>query len=585
MALTALNRELGTTQGRIAPVGYVPQGTFAFVLGRDLPGLVEKLVVGDFVEVAQSADFGETKLVRLHARLRPPSSIPTGVAWKASLRIDGVERAAQLLVPGRTRDRVDLAANVSKLAGNHELSFRMELVGSAAGPLALELPAVYLGVFLLDPAPIRPALINRDPEPGEVEVPLGSAVSLDITDVGPDGIDATATKVSVAGNLAFSGGAFQPGFDGPGSNATNPTPDTLRLTIQPSAPFASQENVPVRVVTATVGGAFTLDTTYAFTCQDLTAPKLVAAQARALKRVRASFDEAVKQVDATAPDDALNPARYRIVRRSAPSVDVSVVAVEAVSSSAVDLVTDLELTPGAAYQLFVSGVVDLDGNVIAAPDDRAAFTGFVPAYPTTRRFTLFGLLAEMNRREDETGDLHHFLACLQEPTDLLLAQVDGFTDILDPDLAPEAFVDLMLDELGDPFPFDLGLTDKRRLANLLVAIYREKGTAAGIKNAIRFFLGIEIDITTYTGEALVLGESLLGENWILGPSNSFAAYAFEVAVPRALTDEERRRIRMIVNYMRPAHTHFVRLVEPAIPEFIDHLELGLSELGENWMLH
>jgi hypothetical protein len=129
VALTAWNRELGTTQGRVQPQGFVPpQGEFAFVLGRDLPRLTQKLEVGDFVEVKQTADFGDAKLVRFRARLRPPTSVPAGVAWKASLRIDGGERTSQLLAPGRTRDRVDLAANVSKLAGDHELAFRLELV-------------------------------------------------------------------------------------------------------------------------------------------------------------------------------------------------------------------------------------------------------------------------------------------------------------------------------------------------------------------------------------------------------------------------------------------------------------------------
>ncbi len=129
------------------------------------------------------------------------------------------------------------------------------------------------------------------------------------------------------------------------------------------------------------------------------------------------------------------------------------------------------------------------------------------------------------------------------------------------------------------------LVDKRRLLNVLVAIYREKGTALGIENAIRFFLGLEVDVTSYNGESLVLGDSLLGEDWILGPGGMFSAYAFEVVVPRALEDEERRRLRLIVEYMKPAHTHFTRLVEPAIPEIIGHVELGLSELGETWVLH
>ena len=129
MALAAWNRELGTTQGRIAPAGFAPpQGEFAFVLGRDLPGMRQKLDVGDHVEVRQTADFGDAKLVRFRARMRPPEAIPAGLAWRASLRIDGTERASALLQPGRTRDRVDLAANVSKLTGDHELAFRLELV-------------------------------------------------------------------------------------------------------------------------------------------------------------------------------------------------------------------------------------------------------------------------------------------------------------------------------------------------------------------------------------------------------------------------------------------------------------------------
>jgi phage tail-like protein len=436
----------------------------------------------------------------------------------------------------------------------------------------LGLPAVYVDVVLLDPTPARPVIVNRDPEPAETQVPIGTSIAFDITDVGPDGIDTAATEVFVAGVLAFSGGAFQPGFDGPGSSATNPQADTLRIVVDHVSPFASLQEVAVRVVTRTVGGAFSLDTSWSFRCEDLTAPRVVGAQARALDRVRVSFDEPVKQEDPSAPDDALNLARYRFTRLSAPAVDVAPVAVEAVTDSAVEVLTDLELTPGAAYRLDVEGVVDLFGNVVAAPNDAAEFAGFVPPRPARRRFDLYQLLPALNRREDETGDLRRFLLCLQEVTDLLLHDVDRFTDILDADLAAERFLDLMLQDLGNPFPFDLSAADKRRLLNVLVAIYREKGTAVGIKNAIRFFLGLEVDIITYTGEGLVLGESLLGEDWVLGPSGAFAAYAFEVVVPRALSSEERRRLRTVVEYMKPAHTHFARLVEPVIPEVIDHVE-------------
>ncbi|MEO7729624.1 MAG: phage tail protein [Kofleriaceae bacterium] len=314
-------------------------------------------------------------------------------------------------------------------------------------------------------------------------------------------------------------------------------------------------------------------------------PRVVGGQARELARVRISFDRRVKQQSAGAADDALNPARYTLTRRSAPAVDATVVQVEPVVDSAVDLHTESPLTPGASYRIEVNGVVDALGMPIAAPDNAAMFTGFVPARPPNRAFDLYRFLPEINRREDVTGDLRRFLACLQEVTDLVLHDIDGFSELLDPDRAPEVALDLMLGELGNPFPFDLSVGDKRRLLNVLVDVYRQKGTTVGIQNAVRFFLSLEVQITAYAGEALSLGDSALGDDWVLGPSDAFAAYAFEVVVPRALAAEERRRLRQIVDYMRPGHTHFARLVEPTLPEVVDHLELGLSDLGETWELH
>ena len=129
--LSAWTSELGVSQGRIAPAGFTPaEGSFAFVLGNDLPGLFRKLEVGDFAELKQQADFGDAKLVRLRARLRPPARTPDDAVWKASIRIDGEQRAAVLLIPGRTRDLADMAVNVSKLSGPHELAFRLELTAA-----------------------------------------------------------------------------------------------------------------------------------------------------------------------------------------------------------------------------------------------------------------------------------------------------------------------------------------------------------------------------------------------------------------------------------------------------------------------
>ncbi len=74
-------------------------------------------------------------------------------------------------------------------------------------------------------------------------------------------------------------------------------------------------------------------------------------------------------------------------------------------------------------------------------------------------------------------------------------------------------------------------------------------------------------------------------DWELGPSDRFARYAFDVSVGMALIDTQRRQLRAVVDYMRPAHTHFVDLLEPGAPASFDHWQLGISELGVSADLH
>jgi len=442
----------------------------------------------------------------------------------------------------------------------------------------VELPGLYVDNVASIVAVERPLLVNRDPGPGEVGVPLEWPVALEVLDPGADGIDRAATQVWVDGVLAFDGGAapeLQPGFDGPAASVLE-SADTLRIVLDPTAPFASLATVEVRVVSATVGGEHALDETYTFRVEDRTAPKVLAAQATAPRVVHIGFDEPVLVVD---------PAGFAFVPVGLPAVSVEPVDAEA-DGSVMVITLDTEMTPDVSYEVVVTGVTDLHDNPVAAPDDRATFAGFRPPRPLGRRFDLWTMLPRHNRRADVTGDLRRFIACLQEVADLLLAEGDRYADIFDLERAPEPFLDLILQDLGNPFPFDLDVLGKRRLASVLVEMYRQKGTAVGIENAIRFFLGIDVAaITPFAGTTLVLGESELGVDWELGPSNRFARYAFNVEVEVPLSDTERRQIRAIVDYLKPAHTHFVDLIEPGLPPVFDHWELGISELGWTTELH
>jgi phage tail-like protein len=410
-------------------------------------------------------------------------------------------------------------------------------------------------------------VINRHPGPGEEDVPVNSTISLTITSLVSEEISGSATKVWVNDVIAFDA-RLQEGFDGPRSSL-DLNGDTFRIVLDPLVPFESESTVTVRVVSATLGGAYSLDTHYSFVVEDRTAPQVVSAEAVSPKTVRLEFNEAVTIID---------PVGFSFIAQQSPAVAVEPVAATA-TDTVVEIILNTEMTPGVQYEITITGVVDLNDNPLQPPLNTVRFIGFRPAVPARRRFQLWDMIPKHNRREDDTGDLWRFIACLQEVTDLLLSEIDRFPDIFDIERAPETFLDLILLDLGNPFLFNLNAIEKARLASILTALYRQSGTEIGIVNAIRFFLGIEVEVLPFTADLLDLGEAEIGVNWILGPSDRAALYTFDVRAERVLTDVEQHQIRTIVNYLKTAHTHFAHFKMPSEPAPIDSWTLGVSELG------
>ncbi|NTX51838.1 hypothetical protein [Myxococcus sp. CA039A] len=131
MALNAFTSRLGLGQGRIRPQRTTPaSGEYLFVLGDEEPGRRFELAPGDFAEVTQPVDITDVALVRAALRLHVRSAALAGLAWEASLVVDGVKYARCLGRPGRERLVGDMAANVSKLSGVHTVGVRLELVSS-----------------------------------------------------------------------------------------------------------------------------------------------------------------------------------------------------------------------------------------------------------------------------------------------------------------------------------------------------------------------------------------------------------------------------------------------------------------------
>lgn len=119
---------------------------------------------------------------------------------------------------------------------------------------------------------------------------------------------------------------------------------------------------------------------------------------------------------------------------------------------------------------------------------------------------------------DKIFELWKELVCITATGERSYAEL--FQDLFDPDKAPMPFVELMLISLGNPFKAII-LTDsqKRKLVKLLIPIYKQKGTAIGIINAVRFLLGIEIDIIDPHGvdeDGWQVGKSEIGLNTYVG---------------------------------------------------------------------
>ena len=580
---------------RIQPTGWTaPSGDFVLCLGSDVAGYTERLAPGAYLEIYQTNTFDDANVVRFASRTRGAESMPGDLAWKASLRIDDVDFAERIIEPGSLFDWNEFAFNVSQVAaGAHKLAFRLSLVdlGSTVipdGGIEVEIPAWYFDALSFDTSIGSPILLNAVPEGGHDRISRTANVEFEIVDLGSDGIDLAETFVTLNGVPVYSAGVFQPGWAGPESATSTPQPNAKRFVIDPQNSFDSEQDITIEVHSKTNAGA-PLVGSWTFYIVDETFPAVASANALTTTTVHVAFNEPMTSTTSTDPNDATNPENYTFEPLPAdgiPAVTPTTASVEKLSSESFIVTASEAFTPGVAYSIIVANAQDANGNAIQAPNNSATFTFSLPV-PNGRSFDLWRMIPQMNRQEDETGDLVRFIRCLQEPVDLALYDVDTFPQIIDLDIAPEPFVDQMLLDMGNPFAFaaSLSLTDKRRLLRVLPTLIGQKGLRRGIINVVRFFLGIEIEIHSLYEDGWIIGEDELGETTYLGTNVQALIYSFEIESPIALTDDERDKISQIANYMKPAHTHLIRIIEPTVSPTADHWELGLSEIGVETILH
>jgi phage tail-like protein len=391
-------------------------------------------------------------------------------------------------------------------------------------------------------------VVRRDPEPSETGIDLHTEVLFTVVDLNGDPaapaylpIDFT---LNVDGVLAatYTGGALtvEAGWD-PALSSVTPTTSVdayvgfaVRL-VQLTDRFVSEQVVSV-ALELTVSGEWTplpwgsgvwvtavapydVSTSWSFTIEDLTPPKLLTAVPRSPMVLRVVFDDGMTL--GTGTECADDPTNWTITRHNVdplPGVALAVVSAEVVTGSLdkeFDLTFDWEQTPGCEYHAHVAGTVeDGSGNTMDAAFCIASWTGFQPEIPEGRVWDLWRFVPRKIRTRDDTKDLRRLINCWQELVNLMLREVDRMTDIFDPDLCDDATIEAMLYDLGNPFVWtDLELTalQRRKLVRYLVPIYKLKGTAVGIESVVLFLLGKIVHVRDYLHTGWRLGISRLGD--------------------------------------------------------------------------
>jgi len=295
---------------------------------------------------------------------------------------------------------------------------------------------------------------------------------------------------------------------------------------------------------------------------------------------------------------AANPANYSMVRSGTldgpgEAVDPIVVHVEESEEYGADhtlngtlyrtstrlaVTVDYQWTPRADHLLTA---IDLQTHPLGTglvTANTISFSGYVVSQVVRQSLHLIDTLPKRIVQDDleGTGDLTKFYTAIQEVFDRLTEDVDVFfTELCSIDLMRPEFLDALLYDLGDPFREKLGLTtaEKRKLATLLVDMYRQKGTCQGLINAVRVFTGLTMvgcrapwdDVWELAGGAYPapVGGDELGIGTFLGPTGaSLWKFWLLHAAPGAITAAQLARIAIVVEYMKPASSHYLGVEAP-----------------------
>jgi phage tail-like protein len=513
--------------------------------------------------------------------------MPPDVSWRLIVGSDAHEYA-EFDVPsgGRTHTLTDIAIPVVIDPSAFTVLFLLYLDGTP-GEYDVELPGVYVDMSTSANAGFTPQVSCRYPSPNDTAVEESPTIRFLAFDLDLTGL--TSVIVSVDGSVVaeFSGtdaltlAVIAPGWSASGVSGAS---SAAQYMLHRGTPFESEQTVAVDVLvsTATSTSAFS----WLFTIADTAGPRVVSAVASSVYEVSVEWNEPIA-------DASLDASLFTLALESDPPAHVpNVLDVRRDSDPTrptwIVLTLDQPATPGATYRVTASGVVtDALGNAVESQYASATFDAYLsPLTPANRLLSLYQELPAAERDTDQFGELKLFCDVLDEGLRALAVVADDWPLVTaDPDTALEPWLDAILWELGNPFEWlPMDIRTKRLLARWMHALVALKGSGLGIRAAIRLLLGIETQVHVYGVGLALLGDTVLGETFVLGTDDEDDLFTFWVIVDAQLDAETRSYMNRIIDIMKVAHERHL-IIEPGTVFVPDHWSLGFSDLGTETELH
>jgi phage tail-like protein len=183
--------------------------------------------------------------------------------------------------------------------------------------------------------------------------------------------------------------------------------------------------------------------------------------------------------------------------------------------------------------------------------------------------------------EEHADFLQRFLLVSAHLTSGIEENLEFVHEFFDPRITNEKWLPWLASWLAMPLLEGWDEDKRREIIQRVPELYRLRGTAAGLKLALRLFADVKAEI--HEGEwpypGMVIGKSsTIGKDTTLSPP-VFISQCFTVALPDKKTEIQREKLRTVqalVETEKPAHAHYALVFEETEPvyEAVPFLHVG-----------